>query len=90
MPDILADSSNRGTAMIALKIGAEQQQKYLKELGLMDRVPFELLESAKPQVQDRWIDLTTVTVSYGHGLAVTPLALAAAIGATLNDVKAMA
>ena len=85
MPDILADSSNRGTAMIALKIGAEQQQKYLKELGLMARAPFELLESAKPQVQDRWIDLTTVTVSYGHGLAVTPLALAAAIGATLND-----
>jgi len=85
MPDILAESSNRGTAMIALKIGSEKQQKYLKSLGLMGRVPFELAESAKPQIQDRWIDLTTVTVSYGHGVAVTPLALAAAIGATLND-----
>ncbi|MDB2439342.1 penicillin-binding protein 2 [Hellea sp.] len=85
MPEILAESSNRGTAMIALKIGAEQQQKYLKELGLMDRVPFELAESAKPQIQNRWIDLTTVTVSYGHGISVSPLALAAAIGATLND-----
>ena len=85
MPDILAESSNRGTAMLALKIGGEQQRKYLKALGLMDRVPFELLESAKPQIQDRWIDLTTVTVSYGHGLSVTPLSLAAAIGATLND-----
>ena len=85
MPGILAESSNRGTAMIALKIGGEQQRKYLKDLGLMDRVPFELAESAKPQVQDRWIDLTTVTVSYGHGIAVTPLALASAIGATLND-----
>ena len=85
MPEILAESSNRGTAMLALKIGGEQQRKYLKELGLMDRVPFELSESAKPQLQDRWIDLTTVTVSYGHGIAVTPLSLAAAIGATLND-----
>jgi len=85
MPDILAESSNRGTAMLALKVGGEQQRKYLKELGLMDRVPFELAESAKPQIQDRWIDLTTVTVSYGHGIAVTPLSLAAAIGATLND-----
>ena len=85
MPDILAESSNRGTAMLALKIGAEQQQKYLKDLGLFDRVPFELAESAKPQIQNRWIDLTTVTVSYGHGISVTPLALAAAIGATLND-----
>ncbi|MEP3892370.1 MAG: penicillin-binding protein 2 [Hellea sp.] len=85
MPEILSESSNRGTAMIALKIGGEQQRKYLKELGLMDRVPFELAESAKPQLQDRWIDLTTVTVSYGHGIAVTPLALSAAIGAMLND-----
>ena len=85
MPDILSESSNRGTAMIALKIGGEQQRKYLKDLGLMDRVPFELAESARPQIQDRWIDLTTVTVSYGHGIAVTPLALAAAIGAVLND-----
>jgi len=55
MPEILAESSNRGTAMLALKIGGEQQRKYLKELGLMDRVPFELAESAKPQIQDRWI-----------------------------------
>ena len=85
MPDILAQSSNRGTAMLALKIGAEAQRRYLKDLGLMDRVPFELAESAKPQVQDRWIDLTTVTVSYGHGISVTPLSLAAAMGAMLND-----
>ncbi len=85
MPEILSQSSNRGTAMLALKIGAEAQQKYLKALGLMDRVPFELAESAKPQVQDRWIDLTTVTVSYGHGISVTPLNLVAAIGAILND-----
>jgi len=85
MPEILAESSNRGTAMLALKIGGEAQRKYLKELGLFDRVPFELAESAKPQIQDRWIDLTTVTVSYGHGLSVTPLALTSAIGAMLND-----
>ncbi len=85
MPDILAESSNRGTAMLALKIGGDAQRRYLKELGLMDRVPFELAESAKPQVQNRWIDLTTVTVSYGHGISVTPLSLAAATGAMLND-----
>jgi len=44
-----------------------------------------LFESTKPQLQSNWIDLTTVTVSYGHGISVTPLALASAIGATLND-----
>ena len=85
MPDILAESSNRGTAMLALRVGGQAQKRYLKELGLFDRVPFELAESASPQVQDRWIDLTTVTVSYGHGISVTPLGLAVAVGAMLND-----
>ena len=48
-------------------------------------MPFELSESARPQVQARWGDMATVTVSYGHGLAVTPLALVNAIGAAVND-----
>lgn len=85
MSGVLAESSNRGTAMIAQRIGAQRQQFHLRNLGLLDRVPIELAESAHPQIQNRWGEMATVTVSYGHGLAVTPLALAAAIGATLND-----
>ena len=84
MPEILAQSSNRGTAMMAIRVGGDRQQHYLSELGLMDRVPVELVESAAPQVQTEWQDITTVTVSYGHGISVTPLALTAAIGALLN------
>lgn len=82
---VLGESSNRGTAMIAQRIGGDQQQYYLKNLGLLSRVDYELAESAKPQVQSRWGEITTVTVSYGHGLSVTPLALTAAIGGMLND-----
>jgi len=67
------------------RIGGERQQYYLGELGLLSRVDYELAESAKPQVQKRWGEMTTVTVSYGHGLSVTPLALTAAIGGMLND-----
>jgi cell division protein FtsI (penicillin-binding protein 3) len=85
MRGVLAESSNRGTAMIAQRIGAKRQQHHLRGLGLLDRVDYELAESAKPQVQRRWGEMATVTVSYGHGLAVTPLALTAAIGGMLND-----
>lgn len=84
MPEILAQSSNRGTAMMAIRSGPEAQKKLLKTLGLFDRVPFELSESARPQVQSEWQDITLVTVSYGHGISVTPLALAVATGALLN------
>ncbi|GLQ20062.1 peptidoglycan D,D-transpeptidase FtsI family protein [Algimonas porphyrae] len=82
---VLAESSNRGTAMLAQRIGAERQQYWLRQLGLLDRVPFELAESARPQIQKNWGEMATVTVSYGHGLSVSPLALVAAIGAALND-----
>lgn len=85
MTGVLAESSNRGTAMIAQRIGAERQQYHLRNLGLLTRVDYELAESAKPQVQKRWGEMATVTVSYGHGLSVTPLALTAAIGGMLND-----
>ena len=85
MTGVLGESSNRGTAMIAQRIGAERQQHHLRGLGLLSRVEYELAESAKPQVQKRWGEMATVTVSYGHGLSVTPLALTAAIGGMLND-----
>ncbi len=84
MPEILAESSNRGTALMAMRAGGGEQRAFLKKLGLMDRVPIELKESAAPQVQKEWQDITTVTVSYGHGISVTPLALTAATGALLN------
>ena len=85
MPDILAESSNRGTGLMALRAGADAQRAMLDALGLFDRVPWELAESAAPQVQTRWPDITTVTVGYGHGISVTPLALTAAVGALFND-----
>lgn len=84
MPEILAESSNRGTALMAMRVGGDGQQAFLKKLGLLDRVPVELAESAAPQVQREWQDITTVTVSYGHGISVTPLALTAATSALLN------
>lgn len=84
MPEILAESSNRGTALMAMRAGPDAQKNMLKKLGLFDRVPIELAESARPQVQTEWQDITLATVSYGHGISVTPLALAVAMGALLN------
>ncbi len=82
--DILAQSSNRGAALIALRAGAEAQQDLLERLGLFARVPIELQESTAPLVASEWQDITTATVSYGHGISVTPLALATALATLLN------
>lgn len=84
MFDVLADSSNKGSALYATEIGIERHKDFLRKLGLFDRVPIELAESAAPQLPREWQDLTTATVSYGHGIAVTPLALTTALASLLN------
>lgn len=78
--DVIVNSSNIGTARMAIEIGAERQQDFLGKLGLLDPAKFELAETAsgKPIKPKKWSELSTMTVSYGHGLSVSPLQLAAA------------
>lgn len=84
--DIIAKSSNVGTAHIAMMIGAERQQAFLKSLGLLDASPVELVEApgAKPLVPARWPEIVTITASYGHGISSSPMNLAAAYAAIAN------
>ena len=84
--DIIAKSSNVGTAHIALMIGGVRQQAFLKSIGLLDAPPVELIEapSAKSLVPDRWSEIVTITAGYGHGIASSPMNLAAAYATIAN------
>jgi cell division protein FtsI (penicillin-binding protein 3) len=76
--DVIVKSSNIGTARLALAMGGEAQQEFLRRIGFMAPAPLELGEAARaaPLLPERWSELTTMTVAYGHGIAVTPLHLA--------------
>ena len=84
--DIIAKSSNVGTAHIALMIGPLRQQAFLKSLGFFEPTPVELIEApgAKPLIPKKWPEIVTITTSYGHGMAASPLHLAAAYAAIAN------
>ncbi|MDA5094048.1 penicillin-binding protein 2 [Aliiroseovarius sp. KMU-50] len=84
--DVIVKSSNRGTGRMALEIGAERQQEFLKDLGFFERTPFELVEASgsTPLLPPRWGKLSTITVSYGHGLSSSPMHLAAGYAAIAN------
>jgi cell division protein FtsI (penicillin-binding protein 3) len=75
VPEIFMYSSNIGTAKIGLQLGKNKQKHFLKSLGLMDPLSIELPEKASPMYPSdaRWSDISTMTISYGHGIAVTPL-----------------
>lgn len=84
--DVIVYSSNIGTARIAEMIGTERQQSFLGELGLMEPTSIEMIESraGRPLYPHRWTDLSTATISYGHGISVSPLHLAAAYSTIVN------
>src|SRR5690606_28478310 len=76
VPEVFIYSSNIGSARMALALGAERQQEYLRRLGLLTRLQTDIPEVARPIVPTRWTDLTAMTVAFGHGVATTPLATA--------------
>ncbi|WP_223422905.1 peptidoglycan D,D-transpeptidase FtsI family protein [Tateyamaria pelophila] len=84
--DIIVKSSNRGTGRLALQIGIKRQQDFLRSLGFFDPTSFEIVEAAtgKPLLPKRWTDLSSVTISYGHGLSSSPMHLAAGYAAIAN------
>lgn len=84
VPEILVHSSNIGTARIADELGAERMQTALRKLEFDRRPSIELRERGAPLWPGNWGRLTNMTVSYGHGIAVTPLHLASAYAALVN------
>jgi len=84
LSEVFTYSSNIGAARIALAMGVEQHQAFLKKMGQLDRLRTELPESAKPIIPDHWGELNTITIAFGHGLSVAPLQAVMGISALMN------
>jgi cell division protein FtsI (penicillin-binding protein 3) len=84
VPEIFTYSSNIGAARIARLLGVEYHKSFLRKMGQLDRLRTELPESREPIMPRHWGELNTVTIAYGHGLAVSPLQATMAVGALMN------
>lgn len=84
LPEVFMFSSNIGAARMALDIGAATQQDYLRRLGLLDAPAIELPEVGRPLVPSPWRPVNTMTIGFGHGLAVSPLQLASGAATVVN------
>ena len=85
VPEIFIHSSNIGTAKMALDVGMEGHQEFLRRVGLFDRLTTEVPESAKPLLPKHWSRLATATAAFGHGFAVQPLQGISVIGGLINN-----
>jgi cell division protein FtsI (penicillin-binding protein 3) len=84
MREVFTFSSNVGAARIALSQGVEAHKAFLRKMGQLERLRTELPESASPILPKHWGDLNTVTISFGHGIAVAPLQAVMGIDALVN------
>jgi cell division protein FtsI (penicillin-binding protein 3) len=83
--EIMKESSNIGTAQIADQVGAGRQKAFLKKMGFLDPVAIELRERGRTLTPgSRWGPFETMTVGFGHGIAVTPLHLATGYATLFN------
>jgi cell division protein FtsI (penicillin-binding protein 3) len=75
LPEVLAYSSNLGAAHIAQAVGAERQRAWLRGMGMFNRIGIELPEAGLPIIPpvSNWKEAATLTIGFGHGIAVSPL-----------------
>lgn len=85
IPEIFMHSSNIGTAMMAQQIGTDGLKNFFNDLGFFKPIAFDLPEVGKPQIPNPWREVSTLTTSYGHGIAITPLQLASATATIIGD-----
>ncbi len=87
--EIFTHSSNIGAAHMAERIGAAKQRAFLSSLGLTQKAALELPEVGAPLVPSvrDWGLTTTMTVAFGHGIAVNTIQLASAVATIMNDGK---
>jgi cell division protein FtsI (penicillin-binding protein 3) len=84
VPEIFMYSSNIGSAKMALDAGMQRQRAFMARVGMLNRLPVELPESGQPLYPSPWRDINVMTVAFGHGIAITPLHLAAGVAAVVN------
>jgi cell division protein FtsI (penicillin-binding protein 3) len=86
VPEIIAFSSNIGTARMAFAAGgAEAERAFLERLGFGQAVPLELPDRTPPLLPRRWPEIVAATVSFGHGIAVSPLQFTNAIASLVGS-----
>ncbi len=84
VPEIFMYSSNIGSVRMALDAGTPAQRSFLDRLGMLKPVKLELPEVGRPHIPMPWRPINTMTISFGHGISVSPLHLVAGTAAVVN------
>ena len=81
--EILIRSSNVGSVILAKKIGEQKYREFIKRTKLLKSPDLEIEEVGVPQ-DIKWNKCKLETISFGHGIATTPIQAASVYAAMSN------
>lgn len=84
VPEIFKYSSNIGSVKMAMDVGTEGQKAFMGRLGMLQPMSLELPERGYPLVPSPWRPINTMTISFGHGMSVSPMHLASGVATVIN------
>jgi len=87
---ILIKSGNIGSVRIARRVGVEKHRSFLKSIGILGKIDFDIEEVGRPQTIDWYEGCKLETISFGHGITTTILQLAKGYSIIANggyDIK---
>jgi cell division protein FtsI (penicillin-binding protein 3) len=84
VPEIFMYSSNIGSAKMALAVGPEAQRAFMARLGMLRAAPIEITEVGAPLIPSPWREINAMTISFGHGISVSPVQLVSGVAAMVN------
>jgi cell division protein FtsI/penicillin-binding protein 2 len=87
MTQVIEKSLNSGAIFAQQKLGKDGFKKYIEKFGFGEKTGIDLGGEEKGNISNlkKKNDVDYATMSFGQGIAVTPIQLVAAIGAIAND-----
>ncbi|MEM6781931.1 MAG: penicillin-binding protein 2, partial [Pseudomonadota bacterium] len=84
LPEVFIHSSNIGTALMAEAMGTKTLKEYYERFGLIGKSSLEIPEVATTRFHSPWQEVDTLSASFGHAIAVTPLQLVSGVASIVN------
>jgi len=91
MTQVLEKSLNTGAYFVQQQVGRESFQDYIQKFNLNELTGIDLTGEVSGNISNIFTryDIDLATISFGQGIAITPIELVVAIGAIANEGKIM-
>ena len=82
--EVFQHSSNLGSVRMVQQVGVAAQKAFMTKMGFTKPTGLELPESGWPLVPNPWREVNSYTISFGHGISVSPMHTVAAAASVIN------